>query len=145
MKTLYNRAFSSVSPLKEPVPDLKDPKSRLAEISRQLGRLLETRIAQKAFHPMGDQQIIDLDSRIFCLLRTSPTEDQHILTLTNVTHQGVTLRVDLSQVGVTDIHWYDLVAGRGWIAQQKILELHLKPYDVLWLMPFNELEQDIEA
>jgi sucrose phosphorylase len=53
--------------------------------------------------------------------------------------------VALSEIGIEEDHWYDLYGKRGWMAEDQWLELTLQPYDVLWLMPFEELERRIEA
>jgi sucrose phosphorylase len=128
----------------ELVKALAEPKSKLSEINKQLGKLLEIRVVQSAFHPSGEQQVLSLAPEIFSVLRTSPSGDQHILALTNVANRVCQIQIPLAQLGVEETNWYDLVGGRGWIAQQQELELTLQPYDVVWLIPFIELERDIE-
>ncbi|MDJ0719364.1 MAG: hypothetical protein QNJ54_34960 [Prochloraceae cyanobacterium] len=54
------------------------------------------------------------------------------------------IQIPLAQLEVEETNWYDLVGGRGWIAEQQKLSLTLAPYDVVWLIPFMELERDIE-
>jgi sucrose phosphorylase len=37
------------------------------------------------------------------------------------------------------------VGKRGWIAKDGKLDVTLQPYDVVWLIPFAELEKIIES
>ena len=130
--------------LEELLTELDDPKSKLSHIREQLAKLLEVRVEQSAFHPSGEQQVLSLAPEIFSVLRTSPSGDQHILALTNVANRVCQVEIPLTELGVEETNWYDLVGNRGWIAEQQKLELTLQPYDVVWLIPFMELERDIE-
>jgi len=124
---------------------LSDPLSKLSLIGDQLGRLLEMRVRHKAFHPNGEQRVPFLSSSVFAVLRTSPRGDEHILALTNVTGRTCGLEIALDEIGVNENQWYDLVNGRGLMAQNGKLAVTLNPYDVRWLMPFSELERSIES
>ncbi|MFE4106364.1 alpha-amylase family glycosyl hydrolase [Almyronema epifaneia] len=147
---------------------IADPQSKLSHLMQQLGRLLEIRVRQPAFHPNGAQRILALGPEVFAVLRISPDCTQHILTLTNVTACACRLEISLAELGITglhptelapasssdepiicaipdDSHWYDLVGRRGWRATQQKLAIALEPYDVVWLVPFVELEQAIES
>jgi sucrose phosphorylase len=55
------------------------------------------------------------------------------------------VQVDFSKIGVDEAHWYDLYGKRGWVAKGNKLDLPLQPYDVIWLIPFVELERIIET
>ncbi len=124
--------------------NLAQPGSKLHYIGDQLGRLLEIRVRHRAFHPSGDQKVLLLSSRLFVLLRASPGGHEHILALTNVSGRPCDIAVPLSEVGLAETSWYDLVSGRGWTAREDALPLKVQPYDVLWLTPFSELESSIE-
>ncbi|MDJ0680009.1 MAG: alpha-amylase family glycosyl hydrolase [Xenococcaceae cyanobacterium MO_167.B52] len=123
----------------------QNPKSRLRLIASNFGELIAIRRQHTAFHPNGEQLILGLASEVFALLRISPNGDRHILTLTNVTPRTCQLTIPLSSIGVEETQWYDLVRQRGWMAQDQTLNLTLQPYDVVWLIPFVELEQIIES
>ena len=123
----------------------QNPKSRLRLIAYNFGELIAIRRQHTAFHPNGEQRILALAPEVFALLRISPQGDRHILTLTNVTPRTCQLEIPLSSIGVEETQWYDLVRQRGWIAQAQTLNLTLQPYDVVWLIPFVELEQIIES
>ncbi|MDJ0898288.1 MAG: sugar phosphorylase [Xenococcus sp. MO_188.B8] len=123
----------------------QDPKSRLRLIAYQFGELISIRRQHSAFHPNGEQQILVLAPEVFAVLRISPRGDRHILALTNVSSKNCQLKIPLSLLGVEETQWYDLVCKRGWMAQEQALKLTLQPYDVVWLIPFIELEQIIES
>ena len=107
-------------------------------------RLLRTRVQHTAFHPNGEQRILFVANEVFAVLRISPRRDQHILCLTNVTAFPVSLNLPLEQLCSGTTSWFDLLAGRGYQAQECKLQLMLDPYAVLWLTPFAELEKRIE-
>ncbi len=99
----------------------------------------------RAFHPNGEQKILTPAKDVFAVLRTAPGGGEHILTLTNVTDRAARLQLPLSEVGVNEVQWYDLYGKRGWMAKAQKLDLTLQPYDVMWLIPFRELERSIES
>lgn len=119
----------------------QDPKSKLYQITHQFGNLLFLRRQYAAFHPNGSQEILMVAPEVFAVLRTSPSGDQSILTLTNVTDREVSLAIPLVDLGCMETQWYDLVKQRGWLAKDETLIVNLYPYDVVWLIPFIELEQ----
>ncbi len=124
---------------------LENRNSKLSHIARQLSWIGDIRVRQCAFHPNGDQRVLMISPDIFAVLRISPDGDQHILALTNVTGRVCQMGIPLSELRVEKDHWYDLVGKRGWIARDEKLEVTLQPYDVCWLIPFNELERIIES
>ena len=46
--------------------------SKLSQLTKTLGRLLEIRVRQRAFHPQGKQQILILSKQCFIVLRIAP-------------------------------------------------------------------------
>ncbi len=124
---------------------LKDPDSKLSHIAYQLGRLVELRARHRAFHPNGDQKVLMLSKDVFAALRASPEGDEHVLTLANVANRVSRVEASLSDLGIDEAHWYDLYGKRGWMAEDRKLEVTLQPYDVVWLIPFAELERSIES
>lgn len=125
--------------------NLSEPGSKLNLIHEHLGRLLEIRIHRRAFHPNGQQRVLAVNPSVFAVLRIAPGGGERILAVTNVTAQPVRIEISLTQVSEDDGNWYDLVAGRGWMASDHKLVLLLQPYDVMWLAPFGELERSIES
>ena len=136
--------------------DLKLPSSKLSQLTKALGRLLEIRVRQKAFHPQGKQHIFNFSPQCFVVLRISPDGTEHILTITNVSNQICQLEIPLAKLQLNNSqstfnknsennYWYDLIGNRGWRVQQQKIFLVLHPYDVIWLVPYVELEKNIET
>lgn len=147
-----NRQIISETALYE---ELKLPNSKLSQLTKALGKLLEIRVEQRAFHPQGEQQILTLNDKCFIVLRASPDFQEHILTITNISNQACQLEIPLAKLKLEncesvicpspeDNYWYDLIGNRGWRVQQQKLFLDLHPYDVVWLVPYAELEKSIE-
>ena len=116
---------------------IKDPDSKLSRIF-EMSFYNDKRILYRAFHPNGDQNVLRLGSEIFAVLRTSPEGDQHILALTNVANRRIRVEVPLSQLGVEDTRWHDIVAEKDHEALQGKLVLIMEPYYVLWLITARE-------
>ena len=135
-KTLYEEELQAV---------LLKPQSKLSQIVKKLGHLLEIRVRQSAFHPNGQQKILKISPAVFSLLRISPDKNEHILTVTNITGKPQQIVIDLDHLGLEIMQWYDLVNRRGLTAKEQQLSLKLLPYDVVWLIPFAELERSIET
>lgn len=124
---------------------LRDRHSRQAQVLQKLGQLLSIRRSYQAFHPNADQQVLALSPKVFAVLRRSPQGDQHILCLTNVSAEEVPITIPMSELGIEDNQWYDLVGHSGWTTDGPKLTGCLHPYAVSWLIPFGELERMVEA
>ena len=114
---------------------LKDPLSKVSRISRELGRLLNIRTGERAFHPSSDQKILDLAPQIFSVLRTTPERDRKVLAMVNVSSKPVKLDIPLAELGLDHEFWFDLVSEMEWAADEGVLHLSFLPYDVIWLTP----------
>jgi sucrose phosphorylase len=55
--------------------------------------LLQLRRQQSAFHPLADQDVLELDDRVFAVKRTASDASQEILCLFNLSNEVVTLHV----------------------------------------------------
>lgn len=133
--------------------ELKLSNSKLSQLTQALGKLLENRVLQRAFHPQGKQQILKLAPQCFIVLRISPDKQEHILTITNISNQTCQLEIPLDQLSLCNAnfsnkpennYWYDLIGNRGFQVQQQKIFIVLHPYDVVWLVPYAELEKSIE-
>jgi len=139
-KTKHNRDInrgvidSTIGPVA-----FKDPDSKLSLIRRYTSKLNLTRTRHRAFHPHGDQRVFMLSSDVFTVLRTSPEKDQHILTMTNVTGRVCNLVIQLSELGVDEKSWVDLLGDIEKTARDGKLDVTLQPYDVIWLVPSSEM------
>ena len=105
-----------------------------------MGRLITIRTKQRAFHPNGDQFVLDLSPDVFSVLRVSPEGDQHILSLINVTSRPTELEIPVAQLKAGAVRWYDIVSGMEWEADEGILYVSILPYDIFWLTPVEEVE-----
>lgn len=101
---------------------LAEPHSLRSKVFARYRQCLVVRAASSAFHPHGRQKILDLDKRVFALLRTSPAEASQILCLQNVTAQP--LHLERLPMKTTR----DLLTNRS-----VSLPLTLLPYQSLWL------------
>ncbi len=99
--------------------ELTDQESIRFQVYEAYMRLLEIRTREKAFHPLGEQQVLNLDTRVFALERTY--DEQRVVALHNVT--GESVRLSTVQPGI------DLISGQ----THNQPELTLEPYQVVWL------------
>ena len=135
-KRAINRTFIDAPALYR---NLADPASKVARINKELGRLLRIRTDARVFHPQGPQRVLDSSPRVFCLMRSTPEEDRHVVTLTNVTKDTIELNVPVEDLGFAATgEWLDLVAENRWMADGGIVRVRLEPYGVLWLEPLEQ-------
>ena len=67
--------------------DLKNPQSLRSQVFDQYKILLMKRSSSPAFHPNGEQRILDFGKRVLAILRISPDNKMSYLCLQNVTGQ----------------------------------------------------------
>ena len=118
--------------------ELKNPQSKRSHLRRMAGRLNLTRTREKAFHPQGNQQVIMASPDVFTVLRTSPDGDERILTMTNVTPRQTRIEIPLSDLGLKEMQWRDLITEKEWTVEGDQLSITMQPYDVIWLVPIAE-------
>jgi sucrose phosphorylase len=108
--------------------DLLDPHSLRACVYQRLAHLLQVRAGYPAFHPSGKQEVLELDSRIFALIRFSPDGKQRALCLQNVSNQ--TVSVQPPSIGMSD--GIDLIGNLN--SSQAMSDIFtLEPYQSAWL------------
>ena len=117
-----NREKYQVSALEE---DLKDPSSRAARVFKEYAHLLNVRSAQEAFSPLSSQQVLDLDPRLFALIRGGE-ENAGVLCLINISGENVELEIENLLDSPT---WIDLITGDD--IQPGVIRL--EPYQVRWI------------
>ena len=114
---------------------LAEPTSLRARVFAAYSQLLDIRAQHRVFHPNGAQGVLDLHPAIFALRRTSPEGDEGLLCLHNVSGAPVTLEIELSAVlGAQGMAWRDLLSGRTYTADRRMVRLTIAPYQVMWLM-----------
>lgn len=121
--------------------ELADPRSNISLIRLYSSRLCRTRTMHRAFHPRGRQKVLETSPNVFAVVRQSPERDEHILAITNVTGREIQLDIPLSEVGVEEEEWQDLLSDATWNAREGMLEATLEPYGILWLKPRREIKE----
>lgn len=111
---------------------LGDMESLHARIARAYVELLETRVAEPAFHPTAGQEVLDVDPRVFAVVR-APAGAERVLCLINVSPEAVEVSIDAASAGLAPGLLEGLVAKAGIDAADGKVELRLGPYDVRWL------------
>ena len=116
--------------------ELADKNSLRAMVFTRYRQLLFARSMSSAFHPHGPQRVLDFGEVIFALVRRSPTGNQSVLCLQNVSNKVQTVKVDFE--GVFDLEprggrLLDLIQGKRFNIRRKT-PLHLRPYQTLWLI-----------
>jgi sucrose phosphorylase len=124
---------------------LKEPDSRVAQLAREMPKLNLNRTSHRAFHPNGSQRVLMISPDLFAVYRIAPEGDPRVLTLTNVTQRTIRVEIPLSELQVRESRWYDLIHEREWTAREGKLSLSMEPYDVFWLKPFSEQDENREA
>jgi len=110
---------------------LDDPESLRSYVFYAYRDLIGYRTGERAFHSNGAQRVLTLHPAAFALLRTSPDGAEHIVALTNVSDEPIT--VDLADVPLEGVRAYrDVLTGQE-IAPTA--PLTLEPYQVAWLKP----------
>ena len=113
---------------------LQDPARISSRIAERFVDLLERRIDEPAFHPASLQRVLNLDRRVFSLLRTALDGGSRVLCLINVSSQEVRLSIDVRDLyGGSTRQLRDLVDGATFAVEEGRLEVRLEPYRVCWL------------
>lgn len=117
--------------------ELADGNSRRARIFARLAHLLRARAEHPAFHPFGEQRVLDCGPAVFALLRTAPDDHssrgdrRRVLCLVNASAEAQLVRVPWRSVLGTNNAVRDLVGGARLNVHGPSLELGA--YDVRWL------------
>ena len=101
---------------------LRDEACHQALVFAGYKKLLEVRRAHKAFHPFGEQRILNLNPAVFAVLRSAPDNAERILCLTNVSALKQPLSLPRGR-------WRDLLGDSKEISG----DVFLPAYGVMWL------------
>jgi glycosidase len=104
--------------------ELMDENSLRHQILLSYIRLLQARRSDPAFHPNGEQTVVNLDRAVFSIQRVSPDAQSTILCLQNVSSEKRQLRLPAEFLLAEDILSGQIV---------RSLQLTLPLYQVLWL------------
>ncbi|MGD9302799.1 MAG: alpha-amylase family glycosyl hydrolase [Desulfobacterales bacterium] len=104
--------------------ELKDINSFRARVFFPYLNLIKVRKQQPAFHPKAAFDILDLDSKVFAIQRSSKA--QVIYALTNVSSQAVSVSLSAENISEPMV---DLITGDAFQPHS----ITLKPYQFMWL------------
>jgi glycosidase len=119
--------------------ELHDPNSLRAKAFDGYRRLLRARGSSSAFHPKSPQRVLELDRRVFAVLRGSP-RNAPVLCLHNVSDEGVPICIDAREAGWSATAApVDMLAGEhGFRGASRAWEVVLRPHETLWLAEATE-------
>ncbi len=112
--------------------DLNQPKSLRYRVFHGLMRLIKIRREMAAFHPNAAQKVLNLDDRIFSIIRENA--GNRVVSIVNVSNKAFILQVSKADLGVMskDI-LTDLISDRSVGIRCGMVDLRLQPYQVLWI------------
>ncbi len=105
---------------------LKDNKTKQNIFYSNIVNLLSIRRKQKAFHPNGKRQNINLGSKLFCFKRVSVDKKQSIICITNLSSKNQTAKLQKEF-----LNYRDLLNLKTKFKDKKLLIL--KPFQTVWL------------
>lgn len=111
--------------------ELDRPETIRANVYHGYKRLLNARTSEPAFHPLGEQRVLECGASVFGVERTSPDGTQRVIALHNVTGETIVVSV-VEIVGESESEaskYNDLLNGH--IVSSDPLEI--APYGVRWL------------
>jgi glycosidase len=114
--------------------------SRENKVLQGYRQLLDTRRKHPAFHPAGDQKILEIDPCLFALQRVAPDGSEHLLSLINVTPKPMTAAISLQNWNLPQYErWQDILHSGIYLAPHGKLTIHLDAFEVKWLLPDEEM------
>ncbi len=106
--------------------NLKDKNSKQSIFYQNLGKLLEIKRKQKAFHPNAKRLNINLGSKIFCYERISLDKKQTIICITNLS-----TKLQYIKINKNLIKYRDLLGRKTFFTLDK--KIKLDPCQTIWL------------
>jgi len=109
----------------------QQPESLIYRVMDGYLELIEARVDEACFHPCAKQEILNLDPRVFAVLREAPDGRARVLALMNVSSDSVTVRAPRSLfAGWT--HATNLLGDESRVFGGATFDAVLEPYDVQW-------------
>lgn len=113
--------------------ELHDFTSRRYKVYSLYAQILRARACSTAFHPLGNQLVMDFGNAIFALLRSSPDGYSQVLCLHNVSDNSQFISLEHKEL----FKWVseelvDLITGNKLKINPKT-GLRLEPYQIFWL------------
>ncbi len=108
---------------------LEDPSTHHHRIFHRLVGIVQRRVQCEAFHPEGEQEILELDSRVLSLIRRSPSSPAEAFCLFNFSREKVELDI---APWIASEQPHELVANTTWSRPEG--PIAMEPYGALWLL-----------
>jgi glucosylglycerate phosphorylase len=102
--------------------ELADQKSLRSKVFRRYCQLLLARRSTPAFHPHGQQKILDLHPSVFAIERISPDHKSRVLCLHNVSQKQIAFSTNYTSAK-------NLFTGQS----LQVSKITLEPYQILWV------------
>jgi len=109
---------------------LDDPESTNSRVFHELGRIIQIRRQQPAFHPNATQYTLQLADGIFGFWRQSMYRDQSIFAIHNLTAETQEIPLEQMNLIATD-SWGDLISGDVYDDPGGVIRL--EPYQFAWV------------
>ncbi len=116
---------------------LEDENSKLGLLAQRLRAVVKIRVKHAAFHPNGAQCVLKLSSDLFSVLRTSPDENEQILSIISVVNHDVVIKIGLDEIGIYNQKWVELLSGATMGANDSVLSVRLGAYETFFLKPLS--------
>lgn len=102
--------------------ELANENSLRSKVFLRYSSLLKARSNSSAFHPHGEQKVLDIHPSVFAVERISPGGESHVLCLQNVSAQRIMCTTNYKSA-------VDLITSK--ILQAS--KITLEPYQTLWM------------
>jgi sucrose phosphorylase len=113
--------------------ELRDASSVRHQAFRRYAQLLRGRGSSSAFHPHGEQRVVDVGEAVFALLRISPNRAARVLCLQNISDKTLQVVVNMRDIfGQSSGQFIDVINGYE-LRGSSEGDLTLEPYQTLWL------------
>jgi sucrose phosphorylase len=110
---------------------LADPASHQHRVFAGYRAMLRIRRQYPAFHPAGEQRILDIHPAVFAVARTAPGGEEQVMCLINVSERKQMVELAPALVGLPiGGSWLDLFGGERYAGG----EVELEGYEVMWLV-----------
>lgn len=109
-----------------------DPDSIHTRIAKRFIDLIEKRTALPAFHPNAQQQVVNIDPRLFAVVRTPENGDGAVLCVVNVSKEDVDVDATAKQLGVIPGRYRNLIDESETELTDSPWHGHFVPYAVAW-------------
>ncbi len=116
-----NRQKLEVEALKKELADQDSLRYKVFSLYRQL---LDIRRKQPAFHPKGEQMVLDIDPAVFALKRISPDGRSTLYCLQHVTSDRRLIKLPKINAALGNLLTGQVIESR---------QIELGPYEVMWL------------